>query len=129
MPDRNASAINAILQGTGDLSYLTERRLPKISNFDLLNSPWFPQTSLRTGFVGHKASLVLKTRLPSDISTALPGVGFPGSVTTVTDPGSGLTMLLVQYYDPTGGFAEWRPEILLGASVGDRRAGLVMTSA
>lgn len=121
--------VNAIMQGTGDLSYLTERRLPKMSNFELLNSSWMPSASNQTGFAGHKASLVLKTRLPQDINAALPGGGAPGTATTVTDPLSGLTMLLVQYGDRTGNFAEWRPEILLGASVGDRRGGLVITSA
>jgi hypothetical protein len=123
------AAVNALMQGTGDARYLTERMLPKVSNFEMLNSPWFPQTANRTGFVGHKAALVLKARLPGDHTTALPGVSFPGSVTTITDPGSGLTMMLTQYYDPTGGYAEWRPEILLGAAVGDRRAGLVVTSS
>lgn len=121
--------VNAILQGTGDLSYLTERRLPKMSNFELINSPWMPGASNQTGFAGHKASLVFKSRLPMDINDALPGGGAPGTATTVTDPGSGLTMLLVQYGDRKGNYAEWRPEILLGASVGDRRGGLVITSA
>lgn len=123
------SAVNALLQGTGNLSYLTERRLPMMSNFELLNSPWMPSGSNQTGFAGHKAALVLKTRLPQDIGTAMPGVNASGSATVITDPATDLTMLLVQYADRQGNYAEWRPEIMLGAAVGDRRAGLVITSA
>jgi hypothetical protein len=123
------SAVNAILQGTGDLSYLTERRLPKMSNFELLNAPYMPTGSNRQGFVGHKASLVAKTRLPMDLSTAIPGTTVPGSVATITDPQTGISMALVSYYNMQGGFAEWRPELMAGVAVGDRRAGLVITSA
>lgn len=123
------SAVNALLQGTGNLSYLTERRLPMMSNFELLNSPWMPSANNVTGFAGHKAALVLKTRLPQDIGTAMPGVNASGSATVITDPATDLTMLLVQYADRQGNYAEWRPEIMLGAAVGDRRAGLVITSA
>lgn len=123
------AAVNALMQATGDPSYLTERRLPKISNFELLNSSWMPSANNQVGFVGHKAALVLKTRLPQDLSKALAGVQFPGSTLTVTDPNTGLSMLLVQYIDPRNNYAEWRPEIMLGTAVGDRRAGLVLTSA
>lgn len=123
------SAVNALMQGTGDASYLTERRLPKISNFEMLNAPWFPSSSNRTGFAGHKASAVVKARLPMDLATAIPGTPVPGSIATITDPSTGLSMALVSYYNMQGGFAEWRPELMAGVAVGDRRAGLVVTSA
>lgn len=123
------SAVNALMQGSGDVSYLSERRLPKMSNFELLNAPYMPTGSNRQGFVGHKASLVAKTRLPMDLSTAIPGTPVPGSVATITDPQTGISMALVSYYNMQGGFAEWRPELMAGVAVGDRRAGLVITSA
>ena len=120
--------VNALMTGTGDARYLSERKLPKISNFELVNAPFMPSSSNRVGFAGHKAAMVLKTRLPMDISSALAGAQYPGSVTTVTDPNTGLSVLLAQYVNPTGNYAEWRPELMLGVAVGDRRAGLVMTS-
>lgn len=123
------SAVNALMQGTGDVSYLSERRLPKMSNFELLNAPYMPTGSNRQGFLGHKGSLVAKTRLPMDLSTAIPGTPVPGSVATITDPSTGISMALVSYYNMQGGFAEWRPELMAGTAVGDRRAGLVLTSS
>lgn len=123
------SNVLALMQGTGNSSYLTDRMLPKMSNFELLNAPWFPTSANRTGFVGHKASVVLKTRLPMDITTALPGTPVPGSVVTVVDPATGISLALVSYYDLQKGYAEWRPELMAGVAVGDRRGGLVVTSA
>jgi hypothetical protein len=121
--------VNALMQGTGNASYLTERKLPMMSNFELMNAPYMPSSSNRTGFAGHKASLVLRTRLPMDLTQALPGTSVPGSVVTVTDPTSGLAMALVSYYNLQAGYAEWRPEVMAGVAVGDRRTGLVVTSA
>lgn len=123
------AAVNALMQGTGDASYLSERKLPRISNFELFNAAYMPTGANRQGFVGHKAALVAKTRLPMDLSTAIPGTSAPGSVATITDPATGISMALVSYYNMQGGFAEWRPELMAGVAVGDRRAGLVITSA
>jgi hypothetical protein len=123
------SQINSLLQGTGNADYLTKRKLPMISNFELDNAPYMPRTNNRVGFAGHKCSLVLKTRLPMDLQQALPGTPVPGSMAVVTDPATGLSMALTSYYNLQAGFAEWRPELMTGVAVGDRRAGLVMTSA
>ena len=107
---------------------LTDRQLPKLAGFDLVNAPWFPSTSNRTGFAGTKAAALIKTRLPQDFIGAI-GAQAPGSVTVVTDPATGLSVSLVQYVNLQSNYAEWRPEVLLGAAVGDRRAGMVITSA
>lgn len=101
--------------------------LPTLQGITPINAPYFPTSSNRTGFAGHKSSLILKSRLPSDMLQATDGHA-PGSVTTVTGPG-GLSVMLVQYVSLREGYAEWRPEVLLGAAVGDRRGGLVITSA
>lgn len=122
------SQVNALMQGTGNAAFLTERKLPMISNFELLNSPWMPSSSYRVGFAAHKAALVLKTRLPMDLQNALPNTPMPGSVATITDPATGLSLALVSHYNMQGGYAEWRPEMMAGFAVGDRRAGLVLTS-
>jgi len=108
---------------------INEGKLPRIQGFNPIEAGYFPTSSNRVGFAGQKNSIVLKTRLPMDFTQALGGVAVPGSVSTVTDPVSGLTVMLVQRVDLTGNYAEWRPEIMLGAAVGDRRAGMVITSA
>jgi hypothetical protein len=87
-----------------------------------------PTSNNVVGFAFQKAGVLLKSRLPTDFSQALGGVMFPGSITTVTDPDTKISLMLVQYINPTQNYAEWRPEVMLGASVADNRAGLVITS-
>lgn len=106
---------------------VTEGRLPKVQGFQPLEAPYFPTANYGVGFVGHKASLCLKTRLPQDFTQASPS-GLPGSVTTITDPDTGISILLVQRVDLVGNYAEYRPELMAGAAVGERRAGLLLTS-
>jgi len=118
---------NTFFAATRKPEVITDGSLPKLNGFNPLEAPWFPTSSNRVGFAGHKASLILKSRLPQDFSSAV-GAMVPGSVTTVTTPG-GISVLLVQYVSLRENYAEWRPEMMLGAAVGDRRAGMVITSA
>lgn len=118
---------NSFFAATRKPEVITDGILPKLQGFNPLEAPWFPTTNSRVGFAGHKAGLVLKSRLPQDFSSAV-GAMVPGSVTTVTAPG-GISVLLVEYVSLRENYAEWRPEVMLGAAVGDRRAGLVITSA
>ena len=47
----------------------------------------------------------------------------PGKITTVTAP-SGFSIALVEYVNLQQGYAEARPEVMLGAAGGDRPGGL-----
>ncbi|HEX8313004.1 MAG TPA: hypothetical protein VF614_16890 [Chthoniobacteraceae bacterium] len=107
---------------------LTKGELPEINSFTPRKAPYFPTSGNRTGFASHKSAAVIKSRLPVNVSQAL-GIPMPGKVSTIIDPNSGLSLLLVQRVDLGGMYAEWRPEAMIGAAVGDRRAGLVITSA
>lgn len=103
-------------------------KLPaSLDGFVPIRAPWLPAANNLTGFAYQKAAIILKQRLPTDFTEAL-GVMVPGSVTTIVDPDSGLSCLLVQYVNLQQNYAEWRLETLLGASVGDKRGGLLITS-
>lgn len=117
---------NTFFAATRKPEVITDGALPKLQGFNPIEAPYFPTSSNRVGFAGHKASLLLKSRLPQDVTSAV-GAMTPGSTTTVTTPG-GISVLLVQYVSLREGYAEWRPEVMLGAAVGERRAGLVLTN-
>lgn len=106
---------------------ISKGQLPGLQGIFPINAPYFPSGGVLTGFVGHKSSLILKSRLPNNIIGAVGGQ-VPGNVTTITASG-GMSVMLVQYASLREGYAGWRPEVLLGAAVGDRRGGLVITSA
>jgi hypothetical protein len=107
---------------------IEQGKLPaSLDGFVPVRAPWLPSTNNLVGFAYQKAAILLKQRLPTDFTEAL-GVMIPGSVTTIVDPESGLSCLLVQYVNLQQNYAEWRLETLLGASVGDKRGGLAITS-
>jgi hypothetical protein len=121
----------------GDASdFVTEAKLPKLSGFAPYKAGYMPTSTPSTnpttnnvvGFAYQKAGILLKSRLPTDFTTAL-NTMIPGSVTTVTDPDTKISLMLVQYVNLTQNYAEWRPEVMLGASKADNRAGLVITSS
>jgi hypothetical protein len=104
---------------------LTEQTLPQgLSGFFPYEAPYLPLNL--PFFAFHKAAIVLKSRLPSDFTTALKldANQVPGSITTVTDPTTKLSVSLVQRVDLIGNYSEWRPEVLLGAGLGDVLGGL-----
>jgi hypothetical protein len=106
---------------------ITEGELPKMSKFVPIEAPDFPTSNNRVGFAFQKNALIAISRLPNDYSKILPGASY-GNVTQITDPETGMSVLLVEYVNHTGGYAEMRMETMIGAGVGDNRAGLVITS-
>jgi len=110
---------------------MTESRLPKLAGFEPIEAPNLAAPAVTTNLVGmalHKAGVIAKTRLSNDYTQALPGASY-GSVATVTEPDLGISVVLVQYVNHTGGYAEWRMQVMLGAAVGDKRGGLCITSS
>lgn len=122
----NDPVLNTFFAAMKSPEIITKGTLPELQGFVPQKAPWFPSSSNRVGFAFHKSAVLLKSRLPVDFTQAV-GAMVPGSVTTITAP-SGITVLLVQYVNLTSNYAEWRPEIMLGAALGERRAGLVITS-
>lgn len=105
---------------------ITEGELPKMSKFIPIEAPDFPSTNNRVGMALQKNGVVAISRIPTDYTKALPGASY-GTSTMITDPETGMTIMLVQYVNHTGGYAESRMETMIGAKVGDKRGGLVIT--
>lgn len=125
---RKDPRLGLFFAGAREPEIVTEGRLPaKLNGFMPIRAPWLPATNNLVGFGLHKAAVVLKQRLPADWTKVL-DAPIPGSVTTIVDPETGLSCLLVQYVNLQGNWAEWRLETLLGSAVGDNRGGLCLTS-
>jgi hypothetical protein len=106
---------------------ITKGRLPEVQGFAPVEAPWFPADNYGVGFAGHRASLVIKSRLPQQLSQSF-AASAPGTISTVTDPVTKLSVSLVQFWNLQNNSYEWRPEVMCGAAVGDRRCGLLLTS-
>lgn len=119
---RNAQRLLFAYAATADNPQLTDSELPKtISGFKPYKAAYLPANV--PFFTFQKAAIMLKSRLPVDYRDAVNAM-VPGSITTVTDPDTGISVALVQRVDLVGNYAEWRPEVQLGANVGDVRGGL-----
>ena len=109
---------------------ITDNELPRLSTFTPIEAPNLANGNATPNFVGmalQKAGALVMSRLPTDYSTVLPGASY-GSVTTITDPDSGLAVMLVQFVDHNMGTAQWRIQVMIGAAPGDSRAGLLIQS-
>lgn len=109
---------------------ITDSELPKLGTFLPMECPNLNATNQvrnLVGFAMQRNALIIKCRVSNDYSEALPGASY-GSVTTVSDSETGLTLCLVQYVNHTGGYAEWRLQGMIGAAAGDKRGGLCIMS-
>jgi len=102
--------------------------LPNVHGFSVVDAPNLPATGNLTGFAFSKSALLIAARLPNDYSSILPGSGY-GSVTTITDPDLGLSVMQTQYVDHKLGFAESRMALMYGVGVGQAAAAQRLVSA
>lgn len=111
-----------------DSSLIEEFRLPNIAGFqpfyadglDNEQAGLFPSDLV--AFAGSAGSLVMATRTPGDYSTVLPGAG-NGSVSTITNPDTGISVLQAQYVDNNAATATSRIALMFGVGRGIDAAG------
>jgi hypothetical protein len=99
-----------------------------VDTFQVVNAPNLPTNNGNvTGFAGSKSALVIATRVPNDYTSVLPGASF-GNVQMVTDPGIGITVMLVQYVNHKLGTATRRISLMFGTAAGQGLAGMLLKS-
>ncbi len=104
-------------------------KLLKVADFNPFRASNLPTTGNLTGFGYSKSALVLATRLPNDYSKALPGATGGGTVQTITEPKTGLSMMLVEYVDHQLGVAARRLAYMFGSAKGQVNAGQFLRSS
>lgn len=108
---------------------ITQYTLPPIAGFDVIQAVNLPTAGNLTGFAGTPDTLALATRLPNDYSAALPGASGGGVVSTVTNPDTGISVMLVQYVNHQLGAAFWRVAVMFGVAKGQVASGQRLISA
>ncbi|HVZ63397.1 MAG TPA: hypothetical protein VG936_02325 [Lacunisphaera sp.] len=107
---------------------VTDNVLPMVAGFLPIEAPSLPTDNNLTGFGLTPEALVLATRLPVDYTTVLPGANY-GSVSQVTDPSTGISLMLVQFVDHRAGSSNYRVALMGGVAVGDTVRGQLLVSA
>lgn len=108
---------------------ITEYTLPPIAGFQPFQAVNLPTTANLTGFGLTPSTMVVATRLPNDYTQVLPGATGGGVVSTVTNPDTGISVMLVQFIDHKLGAALLRVALMYGVAVGDPATGQRLISA
>lgn len=108
---------------------ITGNRLPNIHSFETIEAPNLPTTGNLTGFGFGRSALLLVTRVPTDVSTAFPGVNGGAVTQIVTNPDTGLSVLLIKYVAPQLGHAYLIMAWLCGVAKGQVVAGTILRSS
>lgn len=104
-------------------------QLPPVHGFLPIEAPNLITTGNLTGFGLRADALAMATRLPADYTQALPGVPATGIVSTITDPDTGISVMLVQFVDHKLGKAYGRVALMYGVAVGQQKSGQRLISA
>ena len=113
----------------GDNSVLGKGQLVQMETFNPMVAYNLPANDLFLVGAGfRKSALALVSRIPSDITQAMPGTPVPGLVFVVTNPDTGMSVLVTQFVDLVNGNAKMRVELMVGAAPGQLAAMQLFTS-
>lgn len=96
--------------------------------FDVIEAADLPSTGNLGGFAFSRSALLLATRTPQDVNKVFPGVQ-NGLSRVITNPDTGLSVLLLQAAEPILGRAFQAMALMYGAAVGQSSAGQLLLSA
>lgn len=110
-------------------SLIEEYSLPPVAGFNVMQAVNLPSNSENlTGFGFAPDALVIATRVPNDYTQALPNSSY-GSVSTVTNADTGISVQLAQYVNHDLARATWRMAVMFGTAVGQGASGQRLISA
>jgi len=108
---------------------ISQSLLPAIAKFQPLEAANLPTTSNLVGFGFRADALAMATRLPNDYAQALPGVPATAVTSVVTNPDTGVSVMLVQFVDHQLGLATARVALMFGVAKAQVACGQRLVSA
>lgn len=103
--------------------------LPNVAGFSLAEYPALPTTGNMVAFAGTPDSTVYAARVPKDPQEVLPGVPVPGRIGYVTEPKTGLTVMVLEYITMSDLTVTTKLVWMDGVAVGNANNGqLIVTS-
>lgn len=140
----NAKAILSLINK--DMTAFESGAIPNIYGLNPLESQlsaantgvltsWTDDTNLgatnQVGFAGNMSSMLFVARVPTDYTALAAGMGVPATaqVEIVTEPDSGLSMMIVRYVNHEKASISVRAALMYGAAQGDPRVGIVLKPA
>lgn len=103
--------------------------LPTVAGLDLAEYPQLPTTGNLVAFAGSPDSTVYAARVPKDPREVLPGAGFPGNIGVITEPKTGMSVMVLEYITPSTLVATTKLVWMYGVAVGNANNGQLVVSA
>lgn len=102
---------------------ITENILPRVAGYQPYNCPNLGDNGENlAGFCGTPDALVIATRTPNDYTLALPGAS-NGNVSIITNPDTGISVMLVQFVDHVKAQTTYRVAYMFGVAKGQVASG------
>jgi len=78
------------------------------------------------GVSGTRSALLFVSRVPLDYTKVLPDVPATAAIELVTEPRTGLTLMVLKYLDHSYETANMRVQLMFGTAIGDERQGMLL---
>ncbi len=117
------------LNNQNNASAITSGKLPQVAGFALAEYPACPTTANLVAFAGTKDSTVYAHRVPRHPSEVIAGLPIPGNVGIVTEPRTGLSVMVVEYVDLSTLTVTSKLLWMNGVAVGNANNGQLIETA
>ena len=107
---------------------IANSRLPMIATFQPFEAPYLPETGNVVGIGFRADAFAIAARLPNDYSTVFPGVTGGGVVQIVTNPDTGMSVMVVMFLDHKLAQTRFRLAWMYGVSVGNPLSAQLLLS-
>lgn len=125
----NDTTVVSALNNAGHGGAITTGMLPQVAGFDIFEYPALPATGNMTAFAGSKDSAVIAARVPKDPREVLPNAPFPGNLAVITEPQTGLSVMVNEWIDPSTLDANVRLIWMYGVAKGNASNGQILKTA
>lgn len=107
---------------------ISKGKLPTVANFDLAEYPSIPTAGNLVAFAGTPDSTVYAARVPKDPREVIPGLPIPGNLGVVTEPRTGLSVMVVEYVDLGTLTVTTKLLWMYGTAVGNKNNGQLIVT-
>jgi hypothetical protein len=123
------SLVVSALNNPANAEAIRTGRLPQAGGLMPMEYPALPGTGNMVGFAGSRDSTVIATRVVTNPENAMPGVTYPGTFEVVTEPRTGLRVILNKYIGQADLKANYRVLLMYGTAKGNGNNGQILKTA
>lgn len=119
----------AALNNPANAAAISTGKSAAVAGIMPIEYPAIPNTGNMVGFAGTKDTVVLANRVPTNPETLVNGVKYPGTFDVVTDPTSGLSVVVNTYIGQGDLKANYRVLLMYGIAAGNPTNGQILKTA